>query len=148
DPATIAMHQRHPMIAIWDDHDLADNAWLGGAKAHDPDEHGPWSERVRAAAIARQRWLPARLPDPDDVTRLWRSFRAGSLAELVVMDARLVGRDQQAGDEGALPIDDPNRSLLGAAQRRWLEERIRDRSTRWCLLATQIVLSPMCLPVA
>ena len=148
DPATLAMHQHHPMIAIWDDHDLADNAWLGGAKAHDPEEHGPWSERLRAAAIARQRWLPARLPDPDDVTKLWRSFRVGALAELVVMDARLVGRDQQAGDDGALPVDDPNRSLLGAEQRRWVEERIRDRSTRWCVLATQIVLSPMCLPVA
>ncbi|MDQ2677613.1 MAG: alkaline phosphatase D family protein, partial [Actinomycetota bacterium] len=110
DPATRAMHEQHPMIAIWDDHDLADNAWLGGAKEHDPAEHGPWSERVRAAAIARQRWLPARLPDPDDVTRLWRSFRVGDLAELVVLDARLVGRDQQAGDDGALAVDDPNRS--------------------------------------
>ena len=148
DPAARAMHQQHPMIAIWDDHDLADNAWLGGAKEHDPTEHGPWSERVRAAAIARQRWLPARLPDPDDVTRLWRSFRVGELAELVVLDARLVGRDQQAGDDGALPVDDPNRSLLGAEQRRWVEERIRDRSSRWCVLATQIVLSPMRLPVA
>lgn len=148
DPASIAMHERHPMIAIWDDHDLADNAWLGGAKAHDPSEHGPWSERVRAAAIARQRWLPARLPDPEDPTRLWRSFRVGDLAELVIMDARFVGRDQQAGDDGAAPVDDPDRSLLGAEQRRWVEERIRDRSSRWCVLATQVVLSPMRLPVS
>lgn len=148
DPATLALHQRHPMIAIWDDHDLADNAWLGGAKAHDPEEHGPWSERVRAAAVARQRWLPARLPDLGDPTKLWRSFRIGDLVDLVVLDTRYAGRDQQAGDDGAMAVDDPDRSLLGDAQRRWVEERIRDRSARWCLLATQVVLSPMRLPVA
>ena len=50
---------------IWDDHDLADNAWRDGAKDHDPDEHGPWPERVAAAAAARQEWLPARLRDPE-----------------------------------------------------------------------------------
>lgn len=147
DPATRRLHEAHPMIAIWDDHDLADNAWRGGAKAHDPDEQGPWSDRAHAAAVARQRWLPARLPDPDELTRLWRSFRAGDLAELVVLDTRFEGRDQQAGDPGAAPVDDPDRSLLGARQRRWLEERLRDRSSRWCVLATQVVMSPMRLPV-
>jgi alkaline phosphatase D len=148
DPATLAMHERHPMIAVWDDHDLADNAWSGGAKGHDPAEHGPWSARARAAAIARQRWLPARLPDQSDPTRLWRSFRIGDLAELVVLDTRFAGRDQQAGDDGARAVDDPDRSILGAEQRRWTEERIRDRSSRWCLLATQVVMSPMRLPVS
>jgi len=148
DPATLAMHERHPMIAIWDDHDLADNAWSGGAKSHDPDEQGPWSERVRAASIARQRWLPARLPDMNDPTKLWRSFRIGDLVELVVMDTRFAGRDQQAGDDGALAVDDPARSLLGAEQRRWTEERIRDRSAKWCVLATQVAMSPMRLPVS
>jgi alkaline phosphatase D len=148
DPATLALHAAHPMVAIWDDHDVADNAWSGGAKAHDTDEHGPWSERLRAAAIARQRWLPARLADPADPTRLWRSVRAGDLAELVLTDTRIAGRDQQAGDPGASPVDDPDRSLLGGPQRRWLEERIRDRSSRWCLLETQVVMSPMRLPVA
>ena len=148
DEATLALHAAHPMVAIWDDHDLADNAWLGGAKAHDPDEHGPWSERLRAAAIARQRWLPARLPDPSDPTLLWRSLRVGDLAELVLTDTRIAGRDQQAGDPGARPVDDPDRSLLGGPQRRWLEERVRDRRTRWCLLGTQVVMSPMRLPIA
>jgi alkaline phosphatase D len=147
DPALLALHARHPMVAIWDDHDIADNAWRHGAKAHDPDEHGPWPERLRAAALARQRWLPARLADPQDPLRLWRSVRAGDLAEVVVMDTRIDGRDQQAGDPGAPPLDDPDRALVGPAQRRWLEERIRDRSATWCVLATQVTMSPMQLPV-
>ena len=147
DPAVMAMHARHPMVATWDDHDVADNAWRHGAKAHDPEEHGPFPERLRAAALARQRWLPARLDDPDDPLRLWRSVRAGDLAELVMMDTRIDGRDQQAGDPGASPLDDPDRALIGPAQRRWLEERIRDRSAAWCVLATQVTMSPMQLPV-
>ena len=40
-----ALHLRHPMVAIWDDHDIADNAWRHGAKAHDDAEHGPWEEQ-------------------------------------------------------------------------------------------------------
>ena len=36
DPDAQALHLRHPMIAIWDDHDLSDNAWREGAKHHDP----------------------------------------------------------------------------------------------------------------
>lgn len=147
DPALLELHARHPLITIWDDHDIADNAWRHGAKAHDPDEHGPWEDRLRAAALARQRWLPARLPEPQDPLRLWRSFRAGDLAELVITDTRVDGRDQQAGDPGARPLDDPDRALLGPAQRVWLEERIRDRSSQWCVIATQVTMSPMRLPV-
>ncbi len=36
DPDLIALHAKVPVIAIWDDHDVADNAWSGGAKNHDP----------------------------------------------------------------------------------------------------------------
>ena len=53
DPDLQALHLRHPVTAIWDDHDLADNAWRTGAKPHDPDEQGPWDERARNAAHAR-----------------------------------------------------------------------------------------------
>jgi alkaline phosphatase D len=148
DPATLALHAAHPMVAIWDDHDVADNAWRHGAKAHDPAEHGDWEPRLHAAAVARQRWLPARLPDPQDPLRLWRSVQVGDLAELVVMDTRIDGRDQQAGDEGAPPLRAEDRAMVGPAQRVWLEERIRDRSRRWCLLASQVTISPMRLPVA
>ena len=29
--------------------ELADGAWAGGSDAHDPELHGPWSERREAA---------------------------------------------------------------------------------------------------
>ncbi len=148
DPDTLDLHARHPMVCIWDDHDVADNAWRHGAKAHDPDEHGAWEPRLQAAATARQRWLPARLDDPGDTLRLWRSVRVGDLVEVVVMDTRIDGRDQQAGDPGAPPLRAEDRAIVGPAQRRWIEERIRDRTQRWCVLATQVTMHPMRLPVA
>jgi alkaline phosphatase D len=39
-----------PLAAVWDDHDVADNAWRGGAPQHDPVRDGPWEAR-RAAAL-------------------------------------------------------------------------------------------------
>jgi alkaline phosphatase D len=146
DPDLIALHQRHPMVTVWDDHDIADNAWRGGAKGHDPNAHGRWEDRLRAAATAHHEWLPARLAGEDPL-RVWRSTAIGDLAELVVLDTRIAGRDQQADDESALPWDDPGRSLLGEAQRAWAHARIRDRSRPWCLLVTQVVLNRMELPV-
>lgn len=146
DPDTQALHLRHPMVAIWDDHDLSDNAWREGAKHHDPSRDGPWSVRVAAAAEARQEWLPARLRDPHDPQVIWRSIPIGELAELVLLDTRFTGRDLQAGDEGAPALDDPARSLLGEAQRRWLRERLADVRRPWAIVANGVVVNSIELP--
>jgi alkaline phosphatase D len=147
DTDLMALHQRHPMITIWDDHDIADNAWRNGAKHHDPNEHGPWEDRLQAAVTAHHEWLPTRLRDPEEPLAVYRSFAIGDLAELVVLDTRIIGRDQQPDDEPSLPFDDPRRSMLGDAQRAWAHERVRDASRPWCLLVTQVVLNRMALPV-
>ncbi len=145
DPDCQALHLRHPMTAIWDDHDFADNAWRGGAKHHDDAEDGPWAARVEAAVRARQEWLPTRLPDPSQPLRTWRSVTVGDLAELVLLDTRLVGRDRQPGDDGALPRDDPRRSLLGDEQRAWLDERLADVTRPWALVHSGVVVSELSL---
>jgi alkaline phosphatase D len=147
DPDLAALHLRHPMIAIWDDHDLADNAWSGGAKHHDPDTQGEWSARVAAAASARQEWIPARLRDPADPLVTWRSVPVGDLVDVVLLDTRLTGRDRQAGDEGAKPLHDPSRSLLGDEQREWLRSRLLDTSRPWALVASGVVINSMRLPL-
>ena len=45
------MHRLHPMIAVWDDHETANNAWVGGASGHQPAE-GPWDARKAAGMRA------------------------------------------------------------------------------------------------
>jgi alkaline phosphatase D len=143
DPDAQALHLRHPMVTIWDDHDLSDNAWRDGAKKHDPREHGSWPARVAAAAQARQEWLPARLRRPDDPGVTWRSIAVGDLAELLLLDTRIVGRDRQAGDEESPDLDDPHRSLLGDEQREWLHERLADVERPWAVVASGVVLNEL-----
>lgn len=141
DPDALALHLRHPMVTIWDDHDLADNAWRTGAKTHDPSEHGPWAARVAAAAQARDEWVPARRRDPADPLTLWRSLEAGDLAEVLLLDTRLQGRDRHAGDDESPDLDDPDRSLLGDQQRAWLADRLADTSHRWAVIASGVVVN-------
>jgi alkaline phosphatase D len=143
DPDTRALHLRHPVVTIWDDHDLADNAWRTGAKKHDPEQHGPWEERIAAAARARQEWLPGRLRDPSDPLTTWRSLEVGDLAEVLLLDTRLAGRDRQAGDDASPDLDDPDRSLLGDEQRTWLAGRLADTSRPWAVVASGVVVNEL-----
>jgi alkaline phosphatase D len=148
DPDALALHLRHPVLAVWDDHDVIDNATRDGAHGHDPAVDGPWADRVAAALQARAEWFPSRLdgpPFPPAVT--WRSLDLGAVAELALLDTRFAGRDLQAGEEATSDRDDPARSLLGPAQRRWLHERV-DRSTKpWLVIVTSVVLNEIALPL-
>ena len=56
------MHRQHPMVAIWDDHETANNSWVGGAENHQPEE-GDWNARVTAALQAYCEWMPVRIVD-------------------------------------------------------------------------------------
>ena len=142
DPDLQALHAAHPMVAVWDDHDLADNANREGAKAHDPATQGSWADRQSAALRAHQEFLPKRLARPADLASAWRCFDVGTLARIVCTETRASGRDPQAGLEGTAPADDPARSLLGDAQRQWLGTVVDDEPT-WVLLTSGTVVSEM-----
>ncbi|HJV05423.1 MAG TPA: alkaline phosphatase D family protein, partial [Actinomycetota bacterium] len=60
DPEMQRMHARHPIIAIPDDHEVADNRWRGGAKKHGRAD-GDWEARLDGGMRAWMEWLPARL---------------------------------------------------------------------------------------
>ncbi len=38
DPDLQALHQRHPFVVIWDDHELSNDTWLDGAENHQANE--------------------------------------------------------------------------------------------------------------
>ncbi|HEX2272606.1 MAG TPA: alkaline phosphatase D family protein [Acidimicrobiales bacterium] len=145
DPDLRRLHERHPVIAIWDDHDLADGAWWDGAARHDKRKDGDWARRRDAAIRAWVEWLPVRLRDDDHPERIYRSFRLGDLAHLAVVDSRLVGRDRPPADgkRTVLTVEEPDRSMLGADQRRWLQHELRSSAGRWQLLANQVMMAPL-----
>ncbi len=141
-----ALHARHPMVAVWDDHELAGGAWWHGASEHNPRRHGSWSDRRAAAMQAYWEWMPVRQPDPAGPERVYRSVSWGDLADLLMLDTRLVGRDEPVGGGRGVvvrvPRGDRERSLLGPAQRAWLAAEVAASTARWRLLGNQVVLAP------
>ncbi|MEU8823824.1 alkaline phosphatase D family protein [Streptomyces sp. NPDC048636] len=133
-----AMHAALPMIAIWDDHEFADNAWSGGAENHTPAGEGSWSARMSAAKQAYFEWMPVR---PSTQGTTYRRLRYGTLADLHLLDLRSY-RDQQAST-GSGAVDDPNRTVTGRAQLDWLKSGLSGSQTTWRLVGNSVMISPV-----
>ncbi len=142
DPDVQTLHAAHPVIATLDDHEFADGAWREGATEHKADEYGPWAERKVNAFRVRWEWLPARLPDPADPERVFRTVHLGGLADLFLIDTR-TRRDEPIPEPA---MSDPARTALGPEQREWLLHDL-DRSTAtWRLLANPSVMGQTWVP--
>lgn len=94
DPSLQKLHAKTPFICVWDDHELANDAWMGGAENHQPDE-GDWEQRKAYAIQAYREWLPIRDPENNENTAItYRNFKIGNLADLIMLDTRVIGRDK------------------------------------------------------
>jgi alkaline phosphatase D len=73
-----AAHAAHPFVIVWDDHEVANDAWREGADNHDPATEGSFIERKIAALQAWHEWLPVRPPTSmNDI--IYRRFQFGDL---------------------------------------------------------------------
>ncbi|WP_375399015.1 alkaline phosphatase D family protein [uncultured Sphingomonas sp.] len=150
-----ACHARAAMIAVWDDHETANDSWTGGAENHQPASEGSWAARKAAAMQAYFEWMPIRDPV---LGRPWeainRSFQFGDLATLAMVETRLLARSEQT--EIGTKVDaaflaaalktraDPRREMLGEAQRRWLEGELAasvGAGRPWQVLGNQVVMA-------
>jgi alkaline phosphatase D len=52
DPDLQEVHRQYPFVAIWDDHEVANNAYRDGASNHQPDSEGDWAARKANAMRA------------------------------------------------------------------------------------------------
>ena len=93
DPGLQALHARHPFICIWDDHDIVNNTWKSDAEDHDEGE-GDFQTRVNNARKAYHEWLPTRTDNGNDQGPIYRNYEVGNLADLILLDTRLHGRDR------------------------------------------------------
>tara|TARA_B110000503_G_scaffold14671_1_gene20054 strand:+ start:3418 stop:5271 length:1854 start_codon:yes stop_codon:yes gene_type:complete len=93
DPDLQAVHARHPFVCVWDDHELANNTWQSGAENHSDDE-GSFTLRMQQARRAYHEWLPIRTTDLGHQAPIFRHFEIGDLADLMMLDTRLHGRDR------------------------------------------------------
>jgi len=139
-------HRVHPFIVVWDDHELANDAWSGGATNHTANQ-GDWQTRRSEAYKAYLEWMPVRESTQPGI-RLYRSFRFGDLSDLIMLDTRAL-RDQQVDGRDAAALADPRRSLFGAEQEAWFFDQLRASQradTRWRLLGQQILFSALSPP--
>lgn len=138
DPDLRALHQAHPVIAIWDDHEIANDTWSGGAENHDPATEGGFAARAAAARQAYFEWMPVRTSTEGTV---YRRLSFGTLADLHLLDLRTF-RSQQAGI-GSGAVDDPERTLTGRAQLDWLKAGLAGSQATWKLVGTSVMISPV-----
>ncbi|MFF4155532.1 alkaline phosphatase D family protein [Streptomyces sp. NPDC001678] len=138
DPDLQAVHHAHPMVAIWDDHEFANDAWSGGAENHTPGAEGAWADRVAAAKRAYFEWMPVR-PSVEGTT--YRRLRFGKLADLHLLDLRSF-RSQQV-KPGSGKVDEPGRTITGRVQLDWLKEGLASSDTTWRLVGNPVMISPV-----
>lgn len=161
DPDLQAIHARVPFICVWDDHEIADNAYVGGAKNHDATQEGDYALRRAAGLQAFLEWLPIRSPDPDNLLEIYRAYDFGDLVALHMLDTRHVGRARQLdytdyfnpasgvfdAARFATDLGNPARPLLGAPQMRWLREGMSASGATWQVLGQQVLMGRMNVPM-
>lgn len=152
-----ALHQRHPFIVIWDDHELSNDTWKDGAENHQANE-GSFVDRKLAALQAYFEWMPIRPVAVNDHLNIYRQFDFGSLVQLTMLDTRILARDKQLsyGDymtASGLDINrfqtdltNPARTLMGYAQREWLQQKLAQSSAIWNVLGQQVLMAKMWIP--
>jgi alkaline phosphatase D len=136
------VHQQHPFIAIWDDHEIANNSYTEGAQNHQPEE-GDYATRKAAAKQAYYEWIPIR-----ESRQLYRSFSFGPLADVIMLDERLAGRSAPADSLSDPSFNSPERSMLGAEQLTWFENSLKSSKAAWKVIGNQVIFADVNLSAA
>lgn len=113
--------ERVPVYVIWDDHEVKNNF------------AGPHEPQMAAGRQAFREYWPIKV-DPSDPHRLYRMIRYGSDLEMFVLDTRQY-RSKNADQDG------PAKTMLGAAQLRWLLDGLAASTATWKVVVTSVPLS-------
>ena len=152
DANLIAVRQRFPLAAIWDDHEVEDNYADGLPGGATTNRRIPFAQRRANGYRAFFESMP-RLRSAQERDRIYGSLRLGGV-ELFLLDTRQYRDDQPCNpDDGALSqpcspatTADPSRTLLGAAQKAWLKDGLLRSTARWKLIANQVMAMSLDAP--
>ena len=153
DPDLQALHAAAPALVTWDDHEVH-NDYSG-----DYD----WDPRVTVEAFRRRRtaayqafWenmpLRRRSQPGGPFMRIHDRFRWGQLATIHMADSRQY-RDASAcarpetrrgfvAAPDCVDINDPARSILGAAQEAWLNDGFKRSESQWNIIGQGLMVAP------
>ena len=141
DPHLQAAHALCPWLVVFDDHEVENN-W---ASRFDQNGSAPelFLPRRAAAFQAFYEHMPLRasaIPSGPDM-RLFRRVQLGDLVRFNMLDTRQFRDDQACGDGtdiGCAEALDPNRTITGAEQERWLIRGLSRSRARWNVLGQQV----------
>jgi len=162
DPDLQRIHQVLPMIAMWDDHEFANDAYKDGAENHD-DSEGDWEARKRVAERVYREWMP--VSDKPYGSPRWSEYQIGDLATLFLTESRISARSKQLDLGAALKgqediqkaletfrdnvWQDPAREMIGGEQEAWLAsamQKSKRAGTKWQVWSQQCVMGELKLP--
>ncbi len=138
DPDLMRVHQQHPFVLVWDDHESANDAYQDGAENHQPDE-GEWTDRKAIAKQVYDEWMPVR----SDLNQfpLYRTVRYGDLVDLIMLDTRLEGRERQLANVTDPALYSADRTILGPVQKDWFFNELTSSNARWKVIGNQVIFS-------
>ena len=151
-----AMHAACPWFVTWDDHEVQ-NDYAGLTAGNSGPAVDGFAARRAAAYQAFYEHMPMRAAALVQAVaglaagaemRLYSQQRIGQLGTLILLDdrqyrdAQVCSRDGKAGSStvdpaGCAAWDDPARSLLGAAQERWLDGALAAAGPGWTVIGQQ-----------
>ncbi|KAJ7156048.1 PhoD-like phosphatase-domain-containing protein [Mycena crocata] len=157
DASLLFAHQNAPWITVCFQQ-VADNAWKAGTTDSNDTTAGCsfspsgacFTDRKLAAVRAYHEWLPVRQVSTFDQLRIWRNFQIGKLLDLTMLDTRQYDRDVTDVNYNHTVVVSlsmfENRSLMGAAQEKWLFDTLTESQIRgavWRIVGQQIVFTQL-----
>ncbi|GEP37634.1 phosphodiesterase/alkaline phosphatase D [Nocardioides psychrotolerans] len=150
------LHAKYPWIITWDDHEVTNDQWEAGAENHTAGGgqggEGNYLQRRARAHRAYDEWMPVRMDATaalGDGARLYRRLTFGTLAEISMLDLRTY-RDEQVRTAAPTPVpaleaevSDPDRTLLGRRQMRWLKESLSRQRPQWKIIGNPVMIAPV-----
>jgi len=127
DPVLQQIHERWPMVAIWDDHEFSNDSWQDNATYTNGREDEQDRDRRWAAEQAFFEWVPTELGLGTDGTlsigahnlypnsAVYRDYRFGSLLHMLLTDFRTHRPDHLIPEDafpGTIAVDQATAQML------------------------------------
>ncbi len=154
DPDLQRLHTAAPCLVTWDDHEVENDYAADFSENLTPQAAFRHRRAAAYQAFYEHMPLPA-ISRPDGAAmRLHARFDWGDLLRILVLDGRqyrsrgaCTGPGKGGGHVETLQScpepADPARSMLGAAQERWLYDALSRSPTRWNLMAQNVLMARM-----
>ncbi|MDB5686472.1 MAG: alkaline phosphatase [Rhizorhabdus sp.] len=144
DPDLQMAHSMAPWFVTFDDHEVADN-WTGQTTPKNPPPE-VFALRRAAAFQAYYEHMPLRKASfpVGSAMQSYRRSRFGDLLDVHFLDTRQYRSPIACSPDDFVPYcaaaSDPQASVLGTEQEKWLTGNLHDRKARWNLLAQQVMM--------